>query len=101
MSEIKLRQRNTFLSAFIIVGCDFNKTPDLYIDRFPVRGKADNWNPGKYIFCNRLFLLDAPKNFYTLIVQTCLHGQRSYLDLWLISASLTPLVETCNTASAL
>lgn len=52
LSDKILPQKNTFPSASIIVGGDFNEAPYVYIDRYPAEGNPDNINT-----CYKRFLL--------------------------------------------
>lgn len=37
-----LQERNTFPSASVVVGGDFNEAPNLCTDRYPARGNQNN-----------------------------------------------------------
>lgn len=95
LSNKILTLKNMFPSATFVVGGDFNEAPDLYVDRFPPRGRASNLNLAINDFCSSLSLLDAfrfiqPYSSGSFTWFKADLSQKSRIDLWLISGSLAP-----------
>lgn len=93
----------TFSTDHIIVGGDFNRTPDEWMDRWPSLRVKETLNPILKEFVNNTKLLDVWRAQHNGVKQFTWHkpnGQsRSCIDYWLVSAAVLECVKETEIAN--
>ncbi|XDV31698.1 hypothetical protein PO909_002661 [Leuciscus waleckii] len=101
ISEVIIELKAKFPTDHIIVGGDFNLTPDEWMDRWPSKLLSEHRNPILDAFANQL--IDIWRSLHSGVKQFTWHkpnGQnKSRIDYWLISNSISDHVTETEIAN--